>query len=378
MRRTIGLAVFAVAALSALGFASTAFASFAPKLIVSSTPTGTARIGVVVANTDDPTFRALFYIPNGYQIATPAAGSNLGAVTATASAADLGGAILPLTGSLLAVDPNTLTASQKATAAACLQGAAQSQTWDLRLTAAGQTLDVPLFVLPVSAPEAASGFQAKLQVCLPPPDVPSSNPNRATFGAKLLSATFTASAITKPAATGDYRWTSLWTPYTPAIGVPNAAGSVETQSIVHIPTQVSQTITKKKLTTYRTVRRNGKRVRIKVIRTQVKFSATVDANGAAPTSVSITTTAAGKKVGGASGSFILAAGKSATVTSTALVNHDASVPTGQTATAADLFYSDLGAVACTKSAIFGGLPCVDATVGGDTIKASTVVVGYRR
>ena len=378
MRRTIRLALFAVAALSALGFASSAFASFSPKLIVSSTPTGAARIGVVVANTDDPTFRSLFYIPNGYQITTPAAGTNLGDVTATASAADLGGAVLPLTGSLLAVDPNTLTPSQKGAAAACLQGATQSQTWDLRLTAAGQTLDIPLFVLPVSAPEAASGFQAKLQVCLPPPDVPSSNPNRATFGAKLLSATFASSAITKPAATGDYRWTSLWTPYTPGIGVPNAAGSVETQTIVHLPTQLTQTITKKKLISFVTKRIKGKKHRVKVIRTQVKFSATASANGAAPASVAISTTAAGKRVGGASGSFILAAGKSATVISTAILNHGASVPTGQTAAAADLFYADIGAVACTKSAIFGGLPCVDATVGGETLKASKVVVGYKR
>jgi hypothetical protein len=66
------------------------------------------------------------------------------------------------------------------------------------------------------------------------------------------------------------------------------------------------------------------------------------------------------------------------VTSTALVNHGASVPTGQAATAADLFYVDLGGTACTPTTIFGGLPCVDATVRGQTIKASQVVVGYRR
>jgi hypothetical protein len=118
---------------------------------------------------------------------------------------------------------------------------------------------------------------------------------------------------------------------------------------------------------------------VKIIRTRVKFAASVTANGAAPTSVAISTTAAGKKVGGASGSFILAAGKSATVASTALVNHGASVPTGQTAVPADLFYADLGATACTPTtAISGGLPCVDATVGGTAIKASKLVVGFKR
>jgi hypothetical protein len=368
--------LFAVAALSALGFASSALASFAPKLIVSgSTPQaagsgGSVRIGVVVNNADDPTARVQIYIPTGYQVATPTAGTKLGTVTATAAAADLGGAILPLTGELDAIPPNAAAAAQ------C--GVTPTQTWDLHLTAAGQTLDVPLYVVAGSAAETAAGYSTKLVVCLPPPDVPAGTPGRAQFGAKLLSATFDSSAITQPVATGDYRWTSLWTPYNPGKGTVNAAGTVETQAIRHIPTQVKQTITKKKLTTYRTVRRNGKKVRIKVIRTQVKFSATVDANGAAPASVSITTTAAGKKVGGASGSFILAAGKSATVTSTALVNQGASVPTGQSAAPADLFYTDLGGGACTPSAIGGGLPCVGATVGGETLKASTAVVGYRR
>lgn len=376
MRRTYRFALIAVAALAALGFASSAFATFAPKLVVSSsTPQaagsgGSVRLGVVVANVDDPTARVQIYIPSGYQIASPAAGTKLGSVTATASAADLAGAILPLTGELDAIAPNATAAAQ------C--GVTAAQTWDMHLSAAGQTLDIPLYVVASSAPEAAAGYPTKLVVCLPPPDVPAGTPGRAVFGAKLLSAQFDASAITEPVATGDFRWTSLWTPYTPGKGTANAAGTVETQAIRHIPTQVTQTVTKKKLTSYRTIRRHGKKVRLKVIRTQVKFSATVDAGGAAPASASISTTAAGRRFDAASGSFILAAGKSATVTATALVNHGASVPTGQTASAADLFYADLGGTACTPTVIFGGLPCVDATVGGQTIKASKVVVGYRR
>jgi hypothetical protein len=374
MSRTFRFALFAVAALSALGFASSAFASFSPKLIVSSSGSGTpVRLGVVVSNADDPTARVQIYIPSGYQVAAPAPGK-LGNVTATASAADLGGAVLPLTGELDAIAPTAAT-----TTAATQCGVAPAQTWNLQLTAAGQTLNIPLFVVAGSAAETAAGFPTKLVVCLTPPDVPVGTPNRATFGAKLLSATFDSSAITQPVATGDYRWSSLWTPYNPGKGTVNAAGTVETQTIQHLPTQLTQTITKKKLTTFVTKRIKGKKHKVKVIRTQVKFSASVSANGAAAASAAISTTAAGKKFAGASGSFILAAGKSATVAATALVNHGASVPTGATATAADLFYADLGASACTATvAISGGLPCVDATVGGATIKASKVVVGYKR
>ena len=89
-----------------------------PKLVVGSlTPQaagsgGPVRVGVTVANTDDPTARVQIYIPAGYQIGTPAAGTKLGDVTATAAAADLGGAILPLTGELQAVAANPTGAAQ--------------------------------------------------------------------------------------------------------------------------------------------------------------------------------------------------------------------------------------------------------------------------
>jgi hypothetical protein len=209
--------------------------------------------------------------------------------------------------------------------------------------------------------------------------VPAGTPGRAQFGAKLLSATFAVSAITQPTASGDFRWTSLWTPYNPGKGTPNAAGSVEAQSIRHIPTQVKLNVTKKKVTTTKTKRIKGKKRVIKTVSTLVNFNATVSENGAAPASAVITTTVGDKKVGGASGSFSLASGKSATVKATAVVDGDTgNVPTGQPANAAaDLFYHDLGATACVKSAIFGGLPCADATVGGATISATATVKGFK-
>jgi hypothetical protein len=374
MRKTIRFALLLGASLTSLAFASSALASFSPKLIVSSaTPQGAAgggavRIGALVSNADDPTAKVSIYVPTGYQVnTTTGVGTKLGDVTATASAADLGGAVLPLTGELDVAAPDAAAAAQ------C--GTTDVQMWNLKLTAAGQVLNVPMHLVQAAGPEAASGFSYKLVICLPPPDVPAGTPGRAQFGAKLLSASFTVSAITQPTAAGDSRWTSLWTPYNPGKGTPNAAGSVETQAVRHIPTLVKLNVTKKKVTKFKRIK--GKRH--KVVTTLVKTNATVTENGAAPGSAVITTTAAGKKVGGASGSFVLASGKSAKVTATAVVDSDTgNVPTGQPANAAaDLFYHDLGATACVKSAIFQGLPCVDATLGGVTISASTVVKGYK-
>ena len=131
----------------------------------------------------------------------------------------------------------------------------------------------------------------------------------------------------------------------------------------------------------KTVRRkiHGKSHKVKVVSTLVRFSSSVSANGAAAANTAISTTAGGKRVGGASGSFVLASGKSAVVKATAVVDSDSgSVPTGQAANAAaDLFYHDLGASGCVPTAIFGGLPCLDATLGGEIISATSTVKGYR-
>ncbi|MFL5929179.1 MAG: hypothetical protein ACJ76I_05835 [Gaiellaceae bacterium] len=374
MKKSIRFALLAGAVFASLAFASSAFASFAPKLVVSSatpaTAGGTVRVGVVVSNNDDPTASVQIYVPAAYKLGAPAAGTKLGDLTATASIADLGGAVVPLSGELQAIAPTATT-----TAAAAQCGVAPAQTWNLHLTLAGQVLDVPMFVVTASAPEVAAGYQAKLVVCLPPPDIPAGTPGRATNGAKLLSATFTSSAVTEPTTSGDYRWTSLWTPYNAGRGTVNRAGTVEVQSIRHLPLLVKPTVTKKKVTKFKRV--NGKRRTI--VTTAVRVSTTVRENGAAPSSLTVTTTAGGKRIGADSGAFVLAAGKSAKVTVKAVIDSDSGfVPSAASgSTPADLFFHDLGTAGCVKTAIFGGLPCNDATVGGETVTVSVTVKGYR-
>lgn len=375
MKKTGRYCLLAVAALAALAFTSSALASFAPKLVVSTSTSGSGtRIGVLVGASDDPTAETQIYVPSAYTIGTPAAGTKLGDVTATAQAADLGNTVLPLTGELDAIAPTSTTLTD---AQAC--GVTPTQTWDLHLSAAGQALDIPVFVVTAAAPAATAGYTNELIVCLPPPDVPAGTPGRAVFGAKLLSATFTSSAISEPAASGDYRWTSLWTPYTPNTGKPNPAATVETQSIRHLPTAMVLSVGRKKVTTTKSVKVKGKKKpkKVKVVTTKVTYSAKATENGKAPVHVTLATEVNGKKAGNASGSFTLAHGKSATVATAALIDGDTgSVPTGVTATIADLFYHDLGASGCVATPLFGGLPCIDATLGGTVYVASAKVKAF--
>ncbi|HSP71273.1 MAG TPA: hypothetical protein VLN26_02830, partial [Gaiellaceae bacterium] len=223
MRKTIRFGLFAAVGAVALAFAGSALASFSPKLWAASDATG-ATLKVQVGAFDDPTAEVQIFAPLGYQLKDPPpVGTNLGAITATAQAADLGGAILPLTGQLVAADPAQYTGPPNN---ACVPGR-HAEVWLLNLTAAGQTLTVPMYVDPASG--AAAAFASfTIVTCLPPPDVPVGTPGRATFGAKLLSAEFGTSAVTSPASGGV--WHSIWTPWTPQKGTPNQAGSVEAQA----------------------------------------------------------------------------------------------------------------------------------------------------
>jgi hypothetical protein len=373
VNRTVRVGLFACATFAALAFAGSAFASFSPKLVVSSasgaTGGGPTRVGVIVGASDDPTAEAQIFVPSAYTIGTPAAGTKLGNVTATAQAADLGNTVLPLTGELDAIAPNATT-----TADAEQCGISPTQTWDLHLSAAGQTLDIPMFVVTAAAPIATSGYNTELVVCLPPPDVPAGTPGRAVFGAKLLSATFTSSAITEPGAAGTYRWTSLWTPYTPNTGKPNPAGTVETQSVRNIPATLELKATRKKVTSSETYRSHGHIKKRKITSTTVTVSSSATENGKPASSAVVTITTSGKKI---TRPFRLASKKTAVVVATAKIDSDSgSVPTGVTATTADLFYHDLGQGGCVATAVFGGLPCIDATVGGVTVTDRIVVKGY--
>jgi hypothetical protein len=333
----------------ALATAGPALASYAPSLTVRNALTG-GGVSIVarVGQNDAPTARTKIFVPAGYRVTTSApAGTVLGPVTGTASAADLSGAVLRLQGQL------RVAAADPAAQAQC--GVTAVATWDLHLTAVTQTLDIPMYVVATAGPETALG-QYALVTCLPPPDVPVGTPGRAVFGAKLLSASFSTSAIAPPDGAGDHRWTSLWTPYNAGVGTPNAAGSVEAQALDGAPATV-------KLTVHRTRAHRGKNVE-----TRVSYRATVTRAGKPAAGARVTARAGGRgrgtsktnASGVATGSFSFAAG----------------APTlAVTATVPD---RDLGAAGCVASAAFGGAPCVDATAGGVSGKAAARIVAYRK
>lgn len=223
-----------------------ASAALSPRLSASTAPAGSS-IGYSQAPTDDPVAKLTFYVPSGFTalLAQPD-GERVGTVTALAVAADLGNANLPLTGTIVAATAATTVAvsgqqvALGAAATQCTGTAVHSAFWILNLTASGQTLQVPAYVddIPLTSP-LSDVANNTIQICLPPPDVPAGTPGRATFGAKLVSATLVSDVFSVPP--GFYTWRAVVTPYTPATGRANPAGTVEVQSVDRTPQQVTLT-----------------------------------------------------------------------------------------------------------------------------------------
>jgi len=187
----------------------------------------TTVLKVTLEPSDDPTASVRIFAPTGTQLTTTQApGTVLGPVSALVKALDLAGADLPLQGQLLVAAPGQVPAASQA---ACIGTTAPLATWIMILSAAGQTLPVPTYLVATSGAQTALG-PAYIQVCLPPPDVPAGTPGRATFGAKLYSAELSIAGVFGTVPVGA--WVSFWTPYNPGVGTANIAGTVASPAAI--------------------------------------------------------------------------------------------------------------------------------------------------
>ncbi len=274
MRSICKLAVLALVSTAALALAGNAFAT--QKLEVSQT-SGSVTIKLSQAQTDAQPARITIYVPAGYQLNTSqTAGTVIGKTSGQVFARDLN-IPLPLEGDVVVDSPSNHLADP------CSPGAHQA-VWILKLSVAGQTIQLPVYVDPTAGAEGALG-SAKLVVCLGPSDVPSGTPGRSPNGAQLLDATFTVNGVLTPPA-GATRWMAFTTPYSAGNGRPNAAGTVETRSFVGPgAVTLSSKIVSKKTKLVRlsgTVSQSGLDVAAKVrifVNNKARFSTSSKANG---------------------------------------------------------------------------------------------------
>ena len=219
MKTILRLAVLALAGIATLAFAGNALAT--QKLSVKQSTTS-LTIRLSQAQTDPEPARISIYAPAGYTInASAAVGAKIGSTSGTVFSRDAN-IPLPLSGDVVVVPPTT-------NAPGC-DPVPHIAVWNLALSVAGQTINLPVHVDQLSGAEAALGAY-KLVVCLAPDDVPVGTPGRSPNGARLLDATFTVDNVfTVPA--GQSIWKAITTPYAASIGAPNPAGTVETRAFV--------------------------------------------------------------------------------------------------------------------------------------------------
>jgi hypothetical protein len=226
MKRRIWTLAAALASVAALVAVTSAYAAYTTaKLEVRQAGTS-VTIKATLDSNDDPTASVRIFVPAGTQLTTTQApGTALGPVRATVKALDLAGADLPLEGNLVVAAPGQIAPAAQA---ACLGTVTPIASWVMVLSAAGQTLPVPAYLVATTGAQAALG-PAFIQVCLPPPDVPVGTPGRATFGAKLYSAELTINGVfsASPGA-----WVAFWTPYVPSVGQVNVAGTVASPAAI--------------------------------------------------------------------------------------------------------------------------------------------------
>jgi hypothetical protein len=250
MKQALRLVAVACAALGALVLSGTAMAAYTTPRLEIINPServgggGPLTIRVQQTKEDDATFRLVIYVPQGYTSSiVPQEGQQIGTASAQVNATAISpDAIVPVTGRIVG---DNFTPADYPQGFGCVFGGPPTGTidgvWRLELTAAGQTLIVPMYVQTVTAGPEAAFASAKLTTCLPSP-YPEAGPARAALGAKLINATLTLpSLFSNPATGGTYTWRSIWTPYRPSSATPNPAGTVEAQAADVIPVQLTTT-----------------------------------------------------------------------------------------------------------------------------------------
>jgi hypothetical protein len=239
MKRTLRLTVLALASLFTLAFATSAWASYTPKLVAdpkSEALNGGGPFTLTFSQPadDQATAKATIYTPNGFATdVSQAIGSKLGTVKANVIAKGLGGIPLKLTGTIETDNPANYVANP------CAPGTHQA-VWLMVLTASNQTLKVPMYVDSITSGPEAAFASMKIQVCLPSPDVPPEQ-GGATFGAKLVTAqlNFSSGIWTNPATRGAYAFSSIATPYDVNSGTIRPDQTVEARGIVQLPVSLS-------------------------------------------------------------------------------------------------------------------------------------------
>jgi hypothetical protein len=348
------LGLLAASALLFFGFTGTSLGAVTPHLVVSSTETVSGQTLMINASkpmADDAVARIQLVVPSGYLLNSPAGGMSVGKATARVVMRDSDPRTeQALTGSVIAIGPTDASIAYEASSCDTNQHLA---AWMVQVSGRnGATpFSFPIFV----DSQNGSGNAYVLVACFRPSDLPAGTANRSANGAAIDSFTLSLSPFTRPTAPGDYRWRSLWTPFTTGNGALNTAGNVEAQSVVTIPAGQAVIFGKKSITTV-----HGK----KVVRVLITGQVLVGGEPVGPLLVKIRH--------GSSPTKLVSLGAVRTGTDSGYTKWvTLTAPVQYFQASARVPAKDLGAAGCQASF---GVPCVDATAGAGRVISGTMLV----
>jgi len=234
MKHSFRLALLVCASFVGLAFAGPALAKYEPSLTVEQTSYKpgapfTADLFIAAAETDDPSASLGIYSPVGYGVdLTKAPGTKVGSAVALAKIGILGGAPLPLAGDVIVGNPADPTLM--ATSAKCTGSPNNQAVLVLNLSLQGQApTPFPVFVNKV-------GPVTKFQICVPYPEVSSTNPS----GVRILLLDATIKGVfTNASASNGYEWAAVFTPYNTTTKAPNLAGTIQWRTYVGLPSSLT-------------------------------------------------------------------------------------------------------------------------------------------
>jgi hypothetical protein len=226
MKGRIWTVVVGVAALSALVVVPAAMAAYTtPKLEVRQQGNSTI-FKITQSSSEDATAVVRIFVPTGTTLTTSQApGTVLGNASALLKLFGLGGAEVPVEGNVVVAPPGAIP---PATQAACTQGATPLATWLLSVSVAGNTVNLPIFLVPTSGALAALG-PAYVAACFSSPYLTPAQ-GGTTGQPQVVNAEFAVSGVLSSVSNGAF--VAVLVPYTTGTGAPNIAGTIATPAAI--------------------------------------------------------------------------------------------------------------------------------------------------
>lgn len=237
MTKSIRFVLLLSACALALAFGGNALAAYNPSLLVAGTSHSTGSggpivIGVGQDQNDDATGVLNIYAPLGYGVTlTQGPGTRIGDLEGIVLVRALGGARVPITGTVTARDPATYVSNP------CSPGLHQA-VWTIDTTLAGTALSIPIYVDAVTTGAEAAFASARMRICLASPYV--APPQGAASGASLIVAAFSAAGVfSNPNTRGTYPWNALFIPYQPGTATLAPTNAAQSTSYTRLPVQLA-------------------------------------------------------------------------------------------------------------------------------------------